>query len=118
MPQVIPLVGGDVNANQSLSVTLGDFSVELEFHYQQSGQWMMHVIADGDVGEVPTTTINGVQYIAPGAMLEGGVDILQSWDIAKTFGQMFFVGDEATLSNLGADNKLVWYSPDEALSYG
>jgi len=117
MPQVIPLIGGETNANQSFTISLGDFSLELDLHYQQSGQWMMHIIADGDVGDVPVTRIDGVDYIAPGVMLEGGVDIIQSWNITKLFGQMFFVGDQATLDNLGADNKLVWYSPEEALSY-
>ena len=37
------------------------------------------------------------------------------YNVRDTFGQLFFVGEEATLDNLGKDNKLVWVSPDEAL---
>lgn len=113
----IPLVGGESNANYSQLVDLGEYSYQIEIHYQQNGQWSMDIIADGDVGEIPITTVNDKNYVAMGVMLEGGVDIIGMYEIRKTFGQLFFVGDEANLDNLGSSNSLVWYSPDEAVTY-
>lgn len=117
MSKIIPLVGGETNANYSQLVDLGDYSFELVLHYQQNGQWSLDVIADGDVGDVPTTTLNDKEYVAMGAMLEGGADIVAEHNIKDTFGQLFMFGDEATLDNLGSENKLVWFAPDEALSF-
>lgn len=117
MKKIIPLSGGILNANYSQYVTLGDFSLQLVFAYQQNGQWVMDVIADGDVGEVPVTTLNDIDYIALGVMLEGGLDLVEAYNISKTFGQLYFVGEEATLNNLGKENNLVWYSSDDAVSF-
>jgi len=117
MKQVIPLSGGIANSSYSQYVSLGDFSLQLNINYQQNGQWYMDIVADGDVGEVPVTTIDDLDYIALGVMLESGVDIVGMYGISKTFGQLFFVGDEATLNNLGSDNSLVWYSSDDAVGF-
>ena len=117
MPSIIPLDGGESNANYSISVTLGDYAVILELHYQQNGQWFMHVISDGDSGELPVKTVDGVDYIAMGLMLESGMDIIGMYNIKKIFGQLFFVGEEANLNNLGTGNELVWFSPEEAISW-
>ena len=113
---VIPLSGTKQYAQYSQYVSLGDYSYELKFSYQQNGQWLMYIIADGDVGDIPTYTVDEIAYVAE-VMLEGGVDLVESYNIRDTFGQLFFVGEEATLDNLGKDNKLVWVSPDEALNY-
>lgn len=117
MSKIIPLAGTETYANYSQYVTLGDYSFELDIHYQQSGQWRMNIIADGDVGDIPTTTVDDIDYVAIGVMLEGGVDIVSMYNITNTFGQLFFVGDEATLDNLGEDNKLVWFATDEAVLF-
>lgn len=117
MKKIIPLVGGEENANYSLLVDLGDYSYEFILHYQQNGQWSIDVVADGDVGDVPTVTVNSKKYIAMGAMLEGGSDIVSEHMISSNFGQLFFFGEDATLDNLGSENKLVWYSPDEVILF-
>lgn len=113
---IIPLDGGEANANQTLSVQLDDFYVELELHYQQNGQWLMYIKPDGDT-TLPTYTVNETEYICPGVMLEPGCDIISAYNLTDTFGQMFIVGTEPDLDNLGTDNQLVWYSSDEAMSY-
>lgn len=117
MKKTMPLSGGISNASYTQYVTLGDYSLQLNVNYQQNGQWYMDVIADGDVGDVPVTTIDEVDYIAMGVMLEGGADIISMYGITNTFGQLFFVGDEATLDNLGSDNSLVWYSSDSTVEF-
>lgn len=117
MKKIIPLVGGESNANYSLLVDLGDYSYEFILHYQQNGQWSLDVVADGDVGDISTITIDNKKYLVMGAMLEGGSDIISEHMISGDFGQLFFFGEDATLDNLGSDNKLVWYSPDEAVSF-
>jgi hypothetical protein len=115
MASVIPLSGGESNANQLITVQLGDYLVDIELHYQQSGQWLAYVLPNGDAGDIPTYTVNGTEYLFAGVMLEPGCDIIKSYAVTKTFGQLFVFGDEPTLENLGENNKLVWYSPDEAL---
>ncbi|CAH9012742.1 conserved hypothetical protein [Vibrio phage 191E37-1] len=117
MKKVIPLIGGESNANYSQLIDLGEYSYQIVVHYQQNGQWSLDLIADGDVGDIPTTTVNSDNYVAMGCMLEGGADLVAMYGITKLFGQLFFVGDEATLDNLGAANKLVWYSPDDAVTF-
>lgn len=116
MSKVIPLSGTKKFAHYTQYVSLGEYSFELAIDYQQNGQWLMYVISDGDVGDIPTTTVNDVDYVAE-VMLEGGVDLVAPYQITKTFGQLFFVGPDATLENLGSANKLVWFSPNEALTY-
>lgn len=116
MSKIIPLSGTSQFAQYSQYVSLGEYSFELVFSYQQNGQWLMHIIADGDVGDIPTNNMNEIDYVAE-VMLEGGLDLVEPYQISSTFGQLFFVGEEANLDNLGKDNQLVWLSPDEALSY-
>ena len=114
--EVIALESGEDNANQSITVQLGDYYVKLEFHYQQNGQWLMHILPDGDT-ELNTFTVNDVEYIVTCIMLEPGCDLLSNYNLTDTLGQMFLVGDEPTLDNLGVSNYLVWYSSDSAVSY-
>jgi hypothetical protein len=117
MPSVIPLSGGEENANQLVTVQLGDFLVDIELHYQQSGQWLAYVLPNGDTGDLPTYTVNDKEYIFPSIMLEPGADIIKSYAVTNVFGQLFLFGEEPTLNNLGSNNKLVWYGTDEVLSY-
>jgi hypothetical protein len=114
--KVIPLRNSEEYANYQEYITLGDYSYLFSFHYLQNGQWRFDVIADGDVGDVPTTTLNDTDYVFLGLMLEGGVDIVSMYQVSDTFGQLFFVGDEVTLNNAGDSNYLVWVSPDDLVS--
>ena len=117
MAKVIPLSGGEENANQLITVQLGDYLVDIELHYQQSGQWLAYILPNGDAGDLSTYTVNDVEYLFAGVMLEPGCDIIKAYGVTDTFGQLFVFGDEPTLDNLGTNNKLVWYSADEALTY-
>jgi len=114
--KTITISGAKQYSQYSQYVSLGDYSYELKFSYQQNGQWLMYIIADGDSGVMDIYKVDEINYIAE-VMLEGGVDLVASYNITQSFGQLFFVGDDATLDNLGKDNKLVWVSPDEALKY-
>ena len=117
MPKTIPLSGGESNANQTLTVQLGNYLVDLELHYQQSGQWLMHVLPNGNHEDLDTHTINDIDYLFSGLMLEPACDIIKSYGVTNIFGQLFIAGLDPTLDNLGVDNKLVWYAPSEALTY-
>ncbi len=117
MAKIIPLSGGEENANQLVTVQLGDFLVDIELHYQQSGQWLAYVLPNGDAGELPTYTVNDIEYLFPAIMLEPGCDIIKSYRVTDLFGQLFIAGDEPTLENLGTNNKLVWFAPNEVVSY-
>lgn len=115
--QVIPLTGGESNAHQTISVQLGDYYLDLELHYKQFGQWEMRIKPNGDT-DLPTFTMsNGEEYIATPVYLEPGMDLLGPFNLSTTLGQMYVYGDDPTLDNLGENNKLVWYSSDEVLSY-
>lgn len=117
MAYTIPLSGGESNANQTLTVQLGDYLVDLELHYQQSGQWLMHVLPNGSTGDLETFTINDTDYLFSHLMLEPGCDLIKAYNVSDIFGQLFVYGDDPTLDNLGTNNKLVWFDTDEVLTY-
>ena len=116
MSSVIPLDGGEDNANQSFTAQLGDYYLKFELHYQQSGQWLMNILPVGDT-ELTTFDINDKTYLCAPVMLEGGCDIIEEYNLTDTLGQLFIVGDEPTLDNLGSSNQLIWYPANEALSF-
>lgn len=94
--QVIPLVGGAVNAHQKFSSQLGDNLVEFELNFLQSGQWSANLSIEGVV-------------IASGVMLEPNADIIAVNQL--NIGQLIFIGLDTTLDNLGTDNTLIWVPP-------
>ncbi|MCK5126788.1 MAG: hypothetical protein KAR42_11080 [candidate division Zixibacteria bacterium] len=96
MNQIIPLVGGAVNAHQKFEVQLGKTFAQFEIDYRTlTEQWSASI------------TVEGVELVS-GASLQPNVDIIQHWQLGGTLGQLVFVGDDPTLDNLGASNSLVW----------
>lgn len=100
MRQQIPLQGGAVNAHQTIQVQLGDGFYDLTFDYRTTlEQWSMKVELNGEV-------------LVPSAMLEPNVNTIQHYpSLRDTLGKLWFIGDEATIDNLGSANQLVWESP-------
>lgn len=93
----IPLQNGVNNAHQRFTQELGGMLVSFEIDYvsyTDSPYWVMTVKRDG-------------YEIACGLPLNAGADLLANHNI-QGFGQLVFVGDEATLDNLGVANHLVW----------
>lgn len=100
MRQEIPLQGGAVNAHQTIQVQLGDNLVDITLDYRTTlEQWSMKIIQAGNV-------------LVQSTMLEPNTNIIQHYpQLRDTIGKLWFVGDEATLDNLGSSNALVWESP-------
>lgn len=116
MASVIPISGGEANANQEISVQLGDNYVDLSIRYLQYNQWVMDVLPNGETS-LPTHVVNGEEFIFSAVFLQGGMDMLSVYNVSNQFGQLFLVGEEPTLDNLGSENKLIWFSPDELRTY-
>ncbi len=76
----------------------------------------MHILPNGET-ELPTYTVNDTEYICACVMLEPGCDIIESYKLTDTLGQIFLSGDDPTLDNLGTDNTLVWFSSDSTVSF-
>ncbi len=96
----IPLSAGAANAHQRFSVQLGEnlISFEIDYvSYLDDPAWSMNISRDGT-------------YLAYGAMLEPGCDVISSY--ATGIGQLVFVGSDVTLDNLGVSNFLVWVAPE------
>jgi len=94
--QEIPLSNGSANAHQQFSLQLGDNYLSFEVNYIS-------------YTDTPAWTLNIKRDATPlvmGAMLVPGADIINSYRAG--IGRFVFVGDEATLDNLGIDNHLVW----------
>lgn len=92
----VPLKGGAVNAHQTLSVQLGDNFLEFKVNYiTRFPGWSVDILQEGVI-------------LIAGAMLVPGADIIKNYD--ADIGSLKFVGDEATLDNLGQANSLVWES--------
>lgn len=92
--QEIPLTGGSANSHQEFSVQLGARFLSCKLHYLTlSGQWSLDLYEN----ETP---------LAVGLMLESNANLLEAYDL--DIGSLYFVGDEATLDNIGIDNSLVW----------
>lgn len=98
--ELIPLVGGAVNAHQTINVQLGSNFVDITLDWRTIiEQWSFKLEQNGVI-------------LATGVMLEPNINILQHYpDLAPTIGAIFFTGDIATLDNLGSGNSLVWESP-------
>lgn len=92
----IPLQNGSANAHQSFSMRLGGslLSFEVDYlSYLDAPAWTINIYRDG------TPMILG-------AMLEPGAEVSLGYHAG--IGRFFFVGQNATLDNLGVDNALVW----------
>ncbi len=95
----IPLKAGAVNAHLTSTTTLGDESFTLVQNYvtpMGRGAWSLDVWLDD-------------ARVKSGMMLEPN----SIYKLGGSYGRLAFVGDEATLDNLGIANSLVWISDDE-----
>ncbi len=100
MTQQIPLKGGSENAHQEFSANLGENQVNFRLNYitrqDENGsfsKWSLDAYVEGVL-------------VAAGMMLEVGAVINKHYQAG--IGKLSFVGQAATLDNLGLDNFLVW----------
>lgn len=102
MRLIVPLVGGASNAHQSFNIQLGDNFLQFTLNYitLAGPAWSLDVYREGVL-------------LMAGAMLEPGAIVTQNYNV--DFGTLVFKGDDVTLDNLGANNKLIWLSPDESI---
>jgi hypothetical protein len=92
----IPLTKGSANAHPRFSFELGNKLIDFELNYVSyldAPAWSMDLYHDG------------LQIVA-GAMLEPGCDVIADYNAG--IGHLIFIGEEATLDNLGVSNQLVW----------
>lgn len=93
----IALLSGVQNAHQRFSQRINgrllDFQVDY-VSYTPNQYWVMSVQIDG-------------APLADGVPLNVGADLLANHNVGD-FGRLAFVGEHATLDNLGIANKLVW----------
>jgi len=89
----IPLQSGAINSHQRFSIQLGnnlvDFRLDWNYLYNR---WLVNI------------TIEGVAKLSGGVLAAGGTINRSVTDM----GRLYFVGDDATLDNLGQSNHLVW----------
>lgn len=89
----IPLKNGAENARQDFSANLGgnliDFSIKF-LSYLDTPMWVL----DARIDATPITLGRGLQ---PNGVLDLG-----------SFGKLVFIGEPATLDNLGVANELIW----------
>lgn len=98
---VVPLLAGVANAHQRFTQRLNGWLVRFEvdyISYTKSPYWSLSMYQDGTP-------------MAVGMPLNTGALLLDNQPI-KDFGRLVFVGEEATLDNLGIANTLVWI-PEE-----
>lgn len=94
----IPLRRGSANAHQRFTQRLGGNLLEFRVNflaYQESPAWILDLYLDG-------------APIALGLALSAGSIITETANLPEDIGRLVFVGADATLDNLGRDNKLVW----------
>lgn len=89
----IPLQAGVENSHQVFDVQLGDnlFGFELDYQYLYQ-RWLVNIDVDGE------RIISG-SVLAAGSCLNRG---------AGENGLIYFVGDDATIDNIGKQNSLIW----------
>lgn len=94
----IPLRSGSKHAHQRFTQRLGGNSLEFRVNYvayQEAPMWTLCLYRDG-------------APIAEGMALVAGAILTENRNLPEDIGRLVFVGAEATLNNLGKDNKLVW----------
>ena len=97
----ITLTGGAGNARQSLTATMNGREITLTFYwcgYVDAPFWNLDLTESG-------------RPVVSGLVLRPGADLLAPY--ALDLGRLIFVGEEATLDNLGERNHLVYVEPDE-----
>ena len=94
----IKLPNGAEQAHYTTAIRLGDNLLTLVFNYlsyQDTPMWVMDILRDGTL-------------ICSGVNLASGSEITLTDNLPEDIGRFFFVGDDATLDNLGIENHLVW----------
>lgn len=94
----IPLRSGSANAHQRFTQRLGGNLLEFRVDYlayQEVPLWTLCIYRDG-------------APVALGMGLNAGAVLTEAYNLPEDIGRLIFVGAEATLDNLGKDNKLVW----------
>lgn len=89
----IPLKKGPENARQEFSATLGEYLIDFSLSflsYLDQPMWTLSAFIDGS----PIILGTGLQ---PNGVINLG-----------NYGKLVFVGDQATLDNLGVANTLIW----------
>lgn len=93
----ISLLAGVQNAHQRFSQRVNgrllDFQIDF-VSYTKNPHWIMSVQVDG-------------APLADGIPLNVGADLLANQNVGN-FGKLVFVGEPATIDNLGIANSLVW----------
>lgn len=90
----IPLKSGAENARQTFTVTLGGNMIEMTLQYLSyvgEPMWVLDARIDGS----PLVLGRGLQ---PNGVI----------NLGKSYGKLVFVGEKATLNNLGESNQLLW----------
>lgn len=89
----IPLQAGVENSHQVFDVQLGDhlFGFELDYQYLYD-RWLVNIDVDGE-------------RLISGSVLAAGSCLNRS---ADKYGLIYFIGDDATIDNIGKQNSLVW----------
>ena len=94
----IPLRAGSASAHQRFTQRLGDNLLEFRINYlayQEVPSWVLDIYRDG-------------APVALGMALAAGAVMTEGYNLPDDIGRLIFVGEEATLDNLGKDNHLVW----------
>ena len=93
----IELLSGVANAHQRFQQRINGWLMSFEVDYvsyTKTPYWVMNVYRDG-------------VSVANGLPLNVGADLLANHNVGD-FGRLVFVGEPATLDNLGTANSLVW----------
>ena len=94
----IALNAGSANADQRFTQRLGGNLLGFRVRYlayQEMPMWIMDVYRDG-------------APVALGMGLNAGAVMTEAHNLPADIGRFVFVGAEATLENLGRDNRLIW----------
>lgn len=100
---LISLEGGAKNAHQTFSVELA--GREITFKLDWCG-YVDYPFWNFDILERGLPLVLGLKLVP-------GCDLIAPYKL--DIGQLWFVGEEATLDNLGFDNHLVWIEPNESI---
>jgi len=101
----VPLVGGAVNSHQNFNVLLGENFLQFVLNFvtrsltePEFAPWVLDIYQEGVL-------------LAAGAAVVPGSNIIEHYDI--DIGELYLVGDQPTLDNLGKSNTLVWRPSSE-----
>jgi len=100
MNLVIPVLQGIDNSHQVVSALLGDHFLEFQINWNTRFEYWSCDIYESGVA------------LALSLVFNPPTNILNGLNLTEEYGQIVFMGDVATLDNLGLSNSLVWVSND------